>query len=123
MATELDQMMDEAIQALTGEGGMLPLTTFDKYGQKLPMIASAPPALSHFFAYFCMQHADAEFLVDGETRLTFGQSYAAARHVAAALIAGHGIQKGDRVGIAARNSANWIIAYMGILMAGASPRS
>ena len=118
MATELDQMMDEAIQALTGEGGMLPLTTFEKYGQKLPMIASAPPALSHFFAYFCMQHADAEFLVDGETRLTFGQSYAAARHVAAALVTGHGIRKGDRVGIAARNSANWIIAYMGILMAG-----
>jgi len=118
MATELDQMMDEAIQALTGEGGMLPLTHFEKYGQQLPMIASAPPALSHFFAYFCMQHADTEFLVDGDTRLTFGQSYAAARHVAAALIAGHGIQKGDRVGIAARNSANWIIAYMGILMAG-----
>ncbi len=65
MATELDQMMDEAIQALTGEGGMLPLTTFEKYGQKLPMIASAPPALSHFFAYFCMQHADAEFLPHG----------------------------------------------------------
>ncbi len=118
MATELDQMMDEAIQALTGEGGMLPLTHFEKYGQQLPMIASAPPALSHFFAYFCMQHADTEFLVDGDTRLTFGQSYAAARHVAAALIAGHGIQKGDRVGIAARNSAKWIIAYMGILMAG-----
>ncbi|MFN3475486.1 MAG: class I adenylate-forming enzyme family protein [Blastomonas sp.] len=118
MATELDQMMDEAIQALTGEGGMLPLTHFEKYGQKLPMIASAPPALSQFFAYFCMQHADAEFLVDGDTRLTFGQSYAAARHVAAALIAGHDIAKGDRVGIAARNSANWIIAYMGVLMAG-----
>lgn len=118
MATELDQMMDEAIQALTGEGGMLPLTHFEKYGQKLPMIASAPPALSQFFAYFCMQHADAEFLVDGDTRLTFGQSYAAARKVAVALIAGHHIAKGDRVGIAARNSANWIIAYMGVLMAG-----
>jgi acyl-CoA synthetase (AMP-forming)/AMP-acid ligase II len=118
MATELDQMMDEAIQALTGEGGMLPLTHFEKYGQNLPMIASAPPALSHFFAYFCTQHADAEFLVDGDTRLTFGQSYAAARHVAAALVTGHGIQKGDRIGIAARNSANWIIAYMGVLMAG-----
>ena len=118
MATELDQMMDEAIQALTGEGGMLPLTHFDKYGQKLPMIASAPPALSQFFAYFCMQHADAEFLVDGDTRLTFGQSYAAARHVAVALITGHDIHKGDRIGIAARNSANWIIAYMGVLMAG-----
>jgi acyl-CoA synthetase (AMP-forming)/AMP-acid ligase II len=30
----------------------------------------------------------------------------------------HGIAKGDRIGIAARNSANWMIAYMGIIMAG-----
>lgn len=118
MATELDQMMDEAIQGLTGEGGMLPLTHFEKFGQKLPMIASAPPALSHFFAHFCAQHGDAEFLVDGDTRLSFKQTYAAARQVAAALVAGHAIQKGDRVGIAARNSANWIIAYMAIVMAG-----
>lgn len=118
MATELDQMMDEAIQALTGEGGMLPVTHYEKYGQNLPMIASAPPALSQFFAYFCMQHAEAEFLVDGETRLTFGQTYAAARALATALVAGHSLQKGDRVGIAARNSANWIVAYMGIIMAG-----
>ena len=118
MATELDQMMDEAIQALTGEGGMLPIAHFERYGQKLPMIAAAPPALSQFFAYFCMQHGEQEFLVDGDTRLTFAQSYAAARHVAAALVAGHSIAKGDRVGIAARNSANWIIAYMGIIMAG-----
>ena len=28
------------------------------------------------------------------------------------------MQKGDRIGIAARNSANWIIAYMAIVMAG-----
>ncbi|WP_373488513.1 class I adenylate-forming enzyme family protein [Blastomonas sp.] len=118
MATELDQMMDEAIKALTGEGGMLPLTHFEKYGEKLPMIAVAPPALSHFFAYFCAQNADKEFLVDGDTRLTFAETYAAARGVAAALVEGHGIAKGDRVGIAARNSANWIIAFMGTLMAG-----
>ena len=30
----------------------------------------------------------------------------------------HDLKRGDRVGIAARNSANWIIAYMGVLMAG-----
>ena len=34
------------------------------------------------------------------------------------LIARHGVERGDRVGIAARNSANWIIAYMAVLMAG-----
>ncbi len=30
----------------------------------------------------------------------------------------HGLAKGDRVGIAARNSVNWVLAYMGTLMAG-----
>ena len=37
--------------------------------------------------------------------------------VAAALIAA-GVAKGDRVGIAMRNSPSWIVLYMGILMAG-----
>jgi non-ribosomal peptide synthetase component F len=34
------------------------------------------------------------------------------------LIARHGVEPGDRVGIAARNSASWIVLYMGVLMAG-----
>ncbi|MBU0669894.1 MAG: acyl--CoA ligase, partial [Alphaproteobacteria bacterium] len=64
------------------------------------------------------EHKDADFLVDGDHRLTFGETYAAARHVAAGLIQHHGVQKGDRVALGARNSANWIITYLGVLMAG-----
>jgi acyl-CoA synthetase (AMP-forming)/AMP-acid ligase II len=67
---------------------------------------------------FCAQHGDAEFLVDGDIRTTFNQVYAAARAVAGGLVAGHGVRRGERIGIAARNSTNWIIAYMGVLMAG-----
>src|SRR3546814_15309547 len=35
-----------------------------------------------------------------------------------ALVAGFGIAKGDRVGIAMCNSPSWIALYMGVLMAG-----
>ena len=118
MASELDMMMAAIAEKLTSDDGPMALTTIERYGEKLPMIAAAPPALSHYFAHFCAQHGDAEFLVDGDLRLSFAQVYAAARAVAGALVEGHELQKGDRVGIAARNSANWIISYMAVIMAG-----
>ncbi|MEM1132285.1 MAG: class I adenylate-forming enzyme family protein [Pseudomonadota bacterium] len=118
MATELDKIMQATMDEMTGEGGPLATVPYEKYGQQLPMLAMAPPTLSHYFAHFCAQHGDAEFLVDGDLRLSFAQTYAAAQQVAKGLLAEHDLQKGDRVGIAARNSANWIIAYMGIIMAG-----
>lgn len=118
MATELDQIMQATMDAMTAEGAPLATVEYEQYDQKLPMLAMAPPSLAHYFTHFCTQHGDAEFLVDGDLRLTFAQTLAAAQQVAKGLIAQHGLKKGDRVGIAARNSANWIVAYMGILMAG-----
>jgi len=118
MTTELDQMMQATMEALTAEGGQLSTIPYQRYGQDLPMLAAAPPALSHYFAHFCAQHGDAEFLIDGDLRLSFAETYAASQRVAQGLIAHHGIQKGDRVGIAARNSANWIVSFFGILMSG-----
>jgi acyl-CoA synthetase (AMP-forming)/AMP-acid ligase II len=118
MATELDQMMQTIMDSLTAEGGQLATIPYQKYGQDLPMLAAAPPAMSHYFAHFCAQHGDAEFLIDGDIRLSFAETYAASKRVAQGLIAHHGLQKGDRVGIAARNSANWIINFFGILMSG-----
>jgi long-chain acyl-CoA synthetase len=55
--------------------------------------------------------------VSGSERLTFAETYAAASSVARALVA-QGIARGDRVGIAMRNSPAWIVLYMGIVMAG-----
>ncbi|MCC6926744.1 class I adenylate-forming enzyme family protein [Novosphingobium sp.] len=118
MASELDNALNDVVARLTAPGAMLETTTIERYGQALPMLKNAPPTLPAMFEHFCAQHADATFLVDGEIRTTFAQVHAAAREVAGALVAGQGVQKGDRVGIAARNSTNWIIAYMGVLMAG-----
>ncbi|KQT31264.1 AMP-dependent synthetase [Sphingomonas sp. Leaf412] len=118
MRTELDQRMDAVMAAMTGEGGALPLGRVTRFGQDLPYIAAAPPHLAAYFAHFSAQHADTEFLVAGDERLTYAQAHAAAMKVARALIADHGVAKGDRIGIAARNSPSWIVLYMGILIAG-----
>ena len=118
MRTELDGRMDVTMAALTGVGGQMALASVERRGMTLPTIAAAPPTLGAYFAHFCGEHADVEFLVAGEERLTYAQVYSAAEKVARALVGGFGVKKGDRVGIAARNSPAWIVLYMGIVMAG-----
>ncbi len=118
MPSELDLRLEKATAELTSADGPMPLTTFGHYGIDVPMIAAAPPALTHYFAHFCAQHGDTTFLVDGSERLSFAQTYAAARAVAGALVDGYGVKRGDRVGIAMRNAPSWVVLYMAILMAG-----
>lgn len=118
MPTELDRRMETGLAQLSGPGGPAELTTIDRGGVTLPMIASAPPSLAHYFAHYAAAHRDTTFLVNGAERLTFGQVYDHGLSVARALVADHGVKPGDRVGIAARNSPSWIAAYIGILCAG-----
>ncbi|WP_353228933.1 class I adenylate-forming enzyme family protein [Novosphingobium sp.] len=118
MKTELDLALSRVMDGLVADGGMFQLSSHRQFDRDLPVIAAAPPSLAHYFGHFCATHGDKEFLIDGAVRLTFAQTYAAARVAATGLVAGHGVQRGDRVGIAARNSANWVVAYMAVLMAG-----
>lgn len=118
MPSQLDLEIADVLDRLTGPGGPLELATFERFGHPLPVIAAAPPSLPDMFAHFCAQHGEAEFLIDGNVRLSFAQTHALAVRVAAGLIARHGVTKGDRIGIAARNSTNWIVAYMAVLIAG-----
>jgi acyl-CoA synthetase (AMP-forming)/AMP-acid ligase II len=118
MPSELDNAIDSIMGELMKPGQMFETVPFKAYGVEMPAFKSAPPSLAHYLAYFCNEHKDTTFIVDGDLRLTFGECYAAATHVAHSLVTQHGITKSARVGIAARNSANWMIAYMGIVMAG-----
>ena len=118
MATQLDQALNSIMDALVQPGQPFETVSYEMFGHQLPTFKNAPPSLAHYFAHYCHEHADLTFLVDGDIRLTFGETYAAACAVAAGLTSRHGVKKGDRVGIAARNSANWIVTYMGAVMAG-----
>ncbi|WP_017664356.1 class I adenylate-forming enzyme family protein [Porphyrobacter sp. AAP82] len=118
MPTQLDNALEAIIAGLTAEGQPFATVPFVRDGVEMPAFAAAPPTLAHYFAHFAGQNQDIPFLVDGDIRLTFGETYAAATHVAEGLVKTHGVRRGDRIGLAARNSANWMIAYMGIIMAG-----
>ena len=116
MPTQLDNALEAIITGLTSDGQPFATVPFTRDGITMPAFAGAPPTLAHYFAHFCNQNKDVPFLVDGDVRLTFGETYAAATCVAEGLVQTHGIQTGDRIGLAARNSANWMIAYMGCLL-------
>jgi acyl-CoA synthetase (AMP-forming)/AMP-acid ligase II len=118
MASELDRRLAAIVERMTAPGTPFEVGSFVRDGVALPIYARAPATLPAFFDRFCAQHGAAEFLVDGDVRLSFADVHALARRVAAGLVTRHGVRRGDRVGIAARNSANWIVAYMGVLMAG-----
>jgi long-chain acyl-CoA synthetase len=118
MATDLDRAIEATVAKLTTAEGPLSIGYIEKYGHQMPYLTKAPANLRDYLDGFCAMHADKEFLVDGDRRLTFAECHAAARALAGGLVEGYGLQVGDRVGIAARNSANWIIASMAIVMAG-----
>jgi long-chain acyl-CoA synthetase len=118
MPTPLDMAIDATVQRLMANDGPLSVSYVEKFGVQMPMLNKAPANLADFYTYFCSIHAEKEFIVDGNIRLTFGETYAAARALAGGLVEGYGLQKGDRVGIAARNSGNWMILNMAIILAG-----
>src|SRR5690606_4030762 len=63
-------------------------------------------------------HGDSLAVVDGDTRLTWGELHDEAQAFGAALVAS-GIEPGDRVALWAPNSARWIVAVLGLWRAGA----
>jgi acyl-CoA synthetase (AMP-forming)/AMP-acid ligase II len=118
MPSELDRRLAAVIERLTAADAPFEIGFAERGGVRLPMFSRAPATLPELFDQCCGRHGTSEFLVDCDVRLSFAEVHALARRVAAGLVTRHGVQRGDRIGIAARNSANWIVAYMGVLMAG-----
>jgi len=118
MPSALDLRLETAYNLITGPGGPIQVGFVERFGRQLPFIANAPTNLADYVAFFAAQHGDATFLVEGDERLSFKQVYAAARQFAAGLVDGHGVQRGDRVGLAMRNANAWCVSYIGILLAG-----
>ena len=106
------------IERLTAHRSIFEKGTLERSGVELPVFKHAPQSLAALFEQYCALHRDKPFLVDGDITLTYGLAYELACRGAHGLTERHGIRPGDRVGIAASNSANWVIAYMATLMAG-----
>ncbi len=119
MAHPFDEAVDSLRAGLMAPGGPMPVGETVVRGAAMPAFLAAPPDLPRFFAHFCALHAGKDCLVDGAGRLSFAETLALARRVAHGLARHHDVSPGDHVALAARNGAAWVVAYMGIVMAGA----
>jgi acyl-CoA synthetase (AMP-forming)/AMP-acid ligase II len=114
MPSELDRRFDEELARVTGPGGRL---VIGKDEQGRAIVENFPATLPSFFRTFCALNAANEALVSGDERFSFADLDSISNRVAAGLVE-RGIEKGDRVGIAMRNCASWVLSYMGIVKAG-----
>lgn len=115
MPTELDQRYDAVFAAVTGPGGRI-VVGEDGKGRKI--VTNFPPTMPGFFKAFCALNGAVEAVITSDERLTFADLDRLSDNLARALVARHGIAKGDRVGIAMRNCPSWIVAHMAVLKAG-----
>jgi acyl-CoA synthetase (AMP-forming)/AMP-acid ligase II len=64
------------------------------------------------------RYADVEAVVEGRTRVTYAELGAKVERAAAACVA-NGVEVGDRVGVWAPNSLDWMVSALGAVSAGA----
>src|SRR5687767_12232515 len=115
MPSELDRRFDAVLAAVTGPGGRLVIER-DTDGRAI--VANFPATVPGLFRAFCELYDDGrEAVIAGGERLTFPDLDRMSERLALAL-AGRGIGKGDRVGIAMRNCPSWIVSHMAVLKAG-----
>ncbi|WP_370615316.1 AMP-binding protein [Mumia qirimensis] len=77
------------------------------------------PSIAEMLRASAHAHADRVAVVDGDRTMSYTDLFEESRRFAAALVA-DGVERGDRVSIWAFNSAEWIIAVLGIHQAGAT---
>ena len=100
---------DPILDAVTAPGSPFELVSVDGVNH----FANAPQNLDQFISS-AARHGDKTFIVEGDTRLTFTETFALRDALAAELA----IQPGDRVALCMRNRSEWLIGYMAVVRAG-----
>ncbi|TXS48980.1 steroid-24-oyl-CoA synthetase [Streptomyces sp. OR43] len=108
----------EIIGRLTGPGGRFELSDAEVLGSRLPVFTHRQRAL-HEVLHASVVHADREYIVTADRRITFAEHAAQVSSLAKVLREEYGIAAGDRVAIAAANSPEWILTFWATVSVGA----
>lgn len=108
---------NEILASLTAPGAPFEVTRADVNGQSLLTYRNAPQILSDLYA-IGRGFADREFLIEEGRRTTYAEFYAQVDALAAWLAGPGGVKQGDRVAIAMRNSAAWMVSFAAITQMG-----
>src|SRR5579859_7676158 len=112
---EIDQIRSN----LSAPGQPFELVDQTVDGVPLKVYRNLPRNLGHLIVE-AERFGDRTFLVRGQQRLSYAETLGRAAALAAWLRDAYGIGLGQRVAIAARNSPEWIIAFLAIQLNGAT---
>ncbi|WP_040863908.1 class I adenylate-forming enzyme family protein [Nocardia niigatensis] len=119
-AVDLQALAAQVVGKLTGPGGSFEMTVEPVLGAPLPVFKHRRRSLLELLEA-SRELGDLEYLVSGRTRYTFAEHYAAAGALAAALAERYGVGKGDRIGILAANTPEWVLTFWAAQRLGAIP--
>lgn len=108
---------DEALATLTGPGALFEIEEITVGGIPMRNWKHRERSMREKVANAALK-GDAEFLVQGERRITFAEFARLAWGAAGALMSEHGLEKGDRLAVLAYNSPDWLITLFGATSAG-----
>ena len=108
----------DAHAKLTAPGAPFEMIDIEVRGQTFRFYKNAPPNMRLIFELGAF-HADHEYIVYGDERMTYTMHQRATRRLAKVLVEQFGVQKGDRVVVAMRNYPEWVVAFWAIAAIGA----
>ncbi len=109
---------EEEVARLTAPGQPFALNTAVVDGVEYRNYASMPVNLGQYFRLM-QRHAEKEFAVYQDERLTYAEAWSQSAALATALREDYGVAPGDRVAILSRNNPQWMISFMAVLSIGA----
>lgn len=110
-------VLNAVIEEFTSPGQMFETSEVEVRGQMLKQWNIAAPTLRDFWLSSA-GHADNDYLVYQDERLTYAEAHERVARIANWLTA-NGIGHGDRVAIAMRNYPEWMLSYWAIACIGA----
>jgi acyl-CoA synthetase (AMP-forming)/AMP-acid ligase II len=112
------QQLEDVVASLTAEGAPFALEEVDIRGHRYRSYRNQPANLADYFKTM-LSHGDKPFVVMGQERYGYAEAYRLGVQFAAALRERYGIAPADRVAIAMRNNPQWMLAFIGAVLADA----
>lgn len=113
-----DTRYDHIVEALTAKGQSFEVGEEVIAGVTYPVFKNMPKNLPEVYQMASL-HGKKSFLVTEDETISFADCLKQASYLADTLVSEFEVQKGDRIGLAMRNSPAWCIAFMAITQVGA----
>lgn len=106
------------VKQLTGPGAPFEVVEIPRGGHTVKAYKNAPASLLDILNQG-REFGEQLFIDTAQQQFTFEQFFTASDHLSSYLVHSVGIKQGDRVAIAMRNSAEWLISFNAIISCGA----